>query len=151
MRVTGENADELLGGHLVIIDGSDTFATRLAVSDSSVRLQTTLVTAAAAQFQAQVAAWRGWEAGTPCYRCFVGDAFDADDCDTCAELGVLGALVGTAGQFAALMAIQSIVGFGPGAGGRVHLLDGLALAWRSLRVTKDPACRACGGAHAAYP
>jgi molybdopterin/thiamine biosynthesis adenylyltransferase len=149
-RVDHGNARQLLAGHSLIVDGSDNFATRLCVSDASTALKIPLVSAAAAQFQAQVGLWRGWEPSRPCYRCFVGDAFDADDCDTCAELGVLGALVGTAGHFAALMAIQAIVGFGQDATGSVHVLDGRSFSWRKVRVLKDPACRACGGGNAAH-
>ena len=149
-RIGNSNADEYLTGHSIIIDGSDNFATRLTVSDASVRLRLALVTAAAIQFQAQVALWRGWEAGEPCYRCFVGDAFDADDCDNCAELGVIGALVASAGHFAALLAIRQLVGWGDGVGGRLRLLDGLAAEWRTVRVPKDPNCTACGGTDAAH-
>ncbi len=82
--------------------------------------------------------------GKPCYRCFVGDAFDADDCDTCAELGVLGALTATIGNFAALIAIRAIVGIGADASGKLHLFDGQSLSWRTLNLTPDPACKACG-------
>ena len=99
---------ELLGGHDLVIDGSDNFATRLAVSDACVALGIPLLSAAAVQFQGQVGLFRS----KPCYRCFVGDAFDADDCDNCAELGVLGALTATVGSFAALLAINTIVGIG---------------------------------------
>jgi adenylyltransferase/sulfurtransferase len=139
-RVDADNADAILDGHDLIIDGTDNFATRLTVSDAAVRLGIPLISAAAQQFQGQVALFRG----KPCYRCFVGDAFDADDCDTCAELGVLGALTGTVGNYAALMAIREIVGIGPDAAGTLHLLDGLSLSWRAIRLTSDPSCRACG-------
>ena len=149
-RVDPANVQGLIAGHSLVIDGSDNFATRLSVSDASIRLRMPLVSAAAAQFQAQVGLWRGFEEGLPCYRCFVGDAFDSDDCDNCAELGVLGALVGTAGHFAALMAIQSVVGFGEDAAGHVHVLDGRSLNWRKVRVPKDPNCRACGGGNASH-
>lgn len=149
-RVDSGNAERLIAAHSLVIDGSDNFATRLAVSDASVRSRIPLVSAAAAQFQAQVGLWRGWESEKPCYRCFVGDAFDADDCDNCAELGVLGALVGTAGHFAALMAIQAVVGFGEDATGFVHVLDARSFRWRQVRVTKDPACRMCGGGNASH-
>jgi molybdopterin/thiamine biosynthesis adenylyltransferase len=84
-RLSADNAEALLQGHDLVIDGSDNFATRLIVSDALTRLEIPLVSAAAVQFQGQVALFRGWEADKPCYRCFVGDAFDADDCDTCAE------------------------------------------------------------------
>jgi adenylyltransferase/sulfurtransferase len=51
---------------------------------------------------------------------------------------------GTVGNFAALMAIRAIVGIGEDAAGAIHLLDGLRLSWRTIRVPADPECRACG-------
>ena len=142
-RIDGDNGRDLLGGHDLVLDGSDNFATRLAVNAACVSLRIPLVSAAAGQFQAQIALFRGWESGQPCYRCFVGDAFDADDSDTCAELGVLGALTGTAGHFAALIALRALLGLGDDAAGKLHLLDGLALNWRTMTLPKDPACRTC--------
>ena len=147
-RITPANAAVLLAGHDLILDGTDNFATRLLVSDSATRLAIPLLSAAAQQFQGQVALFRGHEPGRPCYRCFVGDAFDADDCDTCAELGVLGALTGTVGSFAALMAIRAIVGIAPDAAGTLHLFDGASLTWRQLRLMADPGCRTCGSVDA---
>jgi molybdopterin/thiamine biosynthesis adenylyltransferase len=139
-RIGPDNAAALLDGHHLVIDGSDNFATRLAVSDACVALGIPLLSAAAVQFQGQVGLFRG----RPCYRCFVGDAFDADDCDNCAELGVLGALTATVGSFAALLAINAIVGIGEDQAGKLHLFEGDKLAWRSITVPADAHCRACG-------
>ena len=141
-HIGAENAGELLSGHDLVIDGSDNFATRLAVSDACVALGTPLLSAAAVQFQGQVGLFRG----QPCYRCFVGDAFDSDDCDNCAELGVLGALTGTVGSFGALLAINAIVGIGDDQAGKLHLFDGEKLEWRTITIPADPGCRACGSA-----
>jgi molybdopterin/thiamine biosynthesis adenylyltransferase len=82
----------------------------------------------------------------PCYRCFVGDAVDAVDCDTCAEDGLLGAMAGWPGTFAALQAVRVLTapGMGDPLWGSLHLLDGLAPAMRTMRIAKDPECRACG-------
>jgi adenylyltransferase/sulfurtransferase len=143
-RIGAGNAAELLAGADVIVDGSDNFATRLAVSDAATALRIPLVSAAIGQFQIQVATFRGWEPERACYRCYVGDAFDAEDCDSCSELGVLGAAAGLAGTFAALEAIRAIAGFGSDAAGRLHLFDALKPAMRTLNIVKDPACRACG-------
>ena len=140
-RIDSENARELLAADLVV-DGSDNFATRLAVNDACVALGIPLVSAAAVQFQAQVGLFRS----KPCYRCFVGDAFDAEDCDNCAELGVLGALTGTAGSFAALLAINTIIGIGEDQQGQVHIFDGEKMDWRMIQIPADPGCRACGSA-----
>ena len=142
VRIDPANAQALLADHEIVIDGCDNFATRLAVSDACVALGIPLVSAAAVQFQGQVGLFRS----RPCYRCFVGDAFDADDCDTCAELGVLGALAATVGSFAALLAINKIVGVGDNQAGKVHLFDGEALSWRAINIPADPNCRACASA-----
>jgi molybdopterin/thiamine biosynthesis adenylyltransferase len=144
-RLDGANAAFLLAGADVVLDGSDTFATRLVVSDNCTALRIPLVSAAIGQFQVQVGTFRGWLPDRPCYRCFVGDAFDANDCDTCAELGVLGAMAGVAGTFAALEVIRAIAGFGPDPAGKLHIFDGLEPGMRTLRIVKDPACGSCGG------
>ena len=139
-RIDAGNAAELLAGHDLVIDGTDNFATRLVVSDTCVALGLPLLSAAAQQFQGQIALFRS----KPCYRCFVGDAFDADDCDNCAELGVLGALTATVGSFAALLAIRLITSIGTDPAGTLHLFDGLTLDWRKLTIAADPNCRTCG-------
>jgi len=142
-RLSTTNVGQLIGGHQMVLDGSDNFATRLAVSDAATRLRIPLVSAAAVQFQGQIGLYRGWEADKPCYRCFVGDAFDTDDCDTCAEQGVLGALAATVGSFGALMAIRALVGIGEDAAGSLYLFDGAALEWRKIRLPKNPGCKGC--------
>jgi adenylyltransferase/sulfurtransferase len=141
-RIDPDNAAQLLADHELVIDGSDNFATRLAVSDACVALGIPLVSAAAIQFQGQVGLFRS----KPCFRCFVGDAFDAEDCDNCAELGVLGALTATVGSFAALLAINKIVGAGENQAGKVHVFDGEKLSWRAITIPPDAGCRACGSA-----
>lgn len=138
-RIDGDNSRQLLENHDLVIDGSDNFATRLAVSDSCVALGIPLVSAAAVQFQGQVGLFQS----RPCYRCFVGDAFDAEDCDNCSELGVLGAHTASVGSFASLLAVNFIVGIGEDQAGQVHLFDGEKLNWRAIRIPADPACRAC--------
>lgn len=146
LRLDGDNAEALLGGHDVVVDGSDSFATRLAVADAAWRLHIPLVSAAIGQFHGQIGTWTGWLPDQPCYRCYVGDAFDADDCDTCAEDGVLGAMTGWMGSMAALEAIRAIVAFGESSAGKLHIIDGLTPSMRTIRMPKDPGCSTCGGA-----
>jgi len=143
-RLTRDNALKLLAGHNLVLDGSDNFATRLAVNQACVELKVPLVSAAAAQFQGQIALLRGWEEDQPCYRCFVGDAFDSDDCDSCAELGVLGALTGAVGHFGALAALRALLGIGEDSAGKLFLLDAATLNWRTMQLPKDPGCKTCG-------
>ena len=144
-RVDAANAEALIAGTAVIIDGTDNFAARLTISDAATRAQIPLVSAAIGRFQGQIGTFRGWLADAPCYRCFIGDALDPDDCDDCATQGVLGAMVGMMGSLAAMEAIRAITGFGDDPTGKLHIIDGLAPGWRTIRLPKDPGCSACSG------
>ena len=146
-RLGGENAAALLEGADLVLDGCDNFATRLAVSDTCVRLGIALTSAAIGRFQGQVANFAGHLPGESCYRCFVGDAFDAEDCDTCAADGVLGAMAGMVGAFAAMQAIRvMLIGhaqLGDPQWGRLHLFEGMVPSMRTMRIAKDPECSGC--------
>ncbi|HEX8526108.1 HesA/MoeB/ThiF family protein [Allosphingosinicella sp.] len=144
-RLTAANVGALLDGSDLVVDGSDNVATRLIVSDHCTAARIPLVSASIGQFQVQIGTFRGWEPGLPCYRCFVGDAFDSDDCDSCSEVGVLGAASGLAGSWAAMEAIRAIVPFGEDPAGKLHVFDGLTPKLRTIKLVKDPGCRACGG------
>jgi molybdopterin/thiamine biosynthesis adenylyltransferase len=151
-RIGGDNATAILEGADLVLDGCDNFATRLAVSDACVALGIPLTSAAIGRFQGQVANFAGHLPGESCYRCFVGDAFDADDCDTCAADGVLGAMAGMVGAFAAMQAIRVLLTgtatLGDPQWSRLHLIEGLTPAMRTMRIAKDPECRGCSEARA---
>ncbi|MHA6722442.1 HesA/MoeB/ThiF family protein [Sphingomonas sp. RS2018] len=143
-RLTPVNAARLVAGSDVVIDGCDNFATRLAVADACLAARIPLVSAAVAQFEGQLAVYRGWEADRPCYRCLVGGDPDRAEA-SCAEAGIIGALTGVIGSLAALEAIRAIVGFGDDPAGRLLLVDALAFRFRTIALPKDPGCRACAG------
>jgi len=139
-RLTADNAQALLAGHEVVVDGCDNFATRLAVADAALALRIPLVSAALGRFEGQLAIYRGWEADKPCYRCFVGDDPDRPEV-SCADQGVLGALTGVVGSLAAMEAMRLLTGFGEDMAGKLLLIDALALRFRTLALPKDPGCR----------
>ncbi|TVV74049.1 HesA/MoeB/ThiF family protein [Sphingomonas solaris] len=140
LRLDATNVAGLLAGHDAIVDGCDNFATRLAVADAALALRIPLVSAAVGPFEGQLAVYRGWEAGRPCYRCFVGDDPDRAEA-TCADQGVLGALTGVVGSLAALEALRAIVPFGEDSAGKLLLIDALSLRFRTVKLPKDPGCR----------
>ena len=147
-RLSAETAPTLLEGADLVLDGTDNFATRLAVSDACVQAGVPLLAAAVGRFQGQVGAFAGHLADHACYRCFVGDAFDAEDCDSCADDGMLGAMAGWAGTFAALQAVRVLLAplggaFADPQWGRLHILDGLKPAMRTITIARDPGCRGC--------
>ena len=142
-RLDAGNAAALLANHDVVADGSDSFATRLAIADAALGLCIPLVSAAVGPFEGQLATFRGWEPDRPCYRCFVGAAPDRSAA-SCADQGILGAVAGVLGSLQALEVIREITGFAPTLAGRMLLFDALGMRMRTIVLAKDPACPACG-------
>ena len=141
-RIDAENAALMLREADVVLDGCDSFATRLAVADTARRLRIPLVSAAVGPFEGQLATYRGWEEGQPCYRCLVGNPEDAPE-RNCAEIGVIGALTGMMGSMAALEVIRALVPFGASMAGKLMIADLLSMRFRTVSIAKDPACPGC--------
>ena len=142
LRLDADNVDALLAGHDLIIDGCDSFTTRLLVADSALAAGVPLISGAVGPFDGQVAVFKGHDPALPCYRCFVGSPEDQPD-RNCAAVGVLGALTGVIGSLMAMEAIRELSGFSPSSAGRITLFDAMAGRFRTLSLPKDPACPAC--------
>jgi adenylyltransferase/sulfurtransferase len=142
LRLEAENVDALLAGHDLIIDGCDSFTTRLLVADAALAAGVPLVSGAVGPFDGQVAVFKGYDPALPCYRCFVGNPDDQPE-RNCAAVGVLGALTGVIGSLMAMEAIRELSGFSPSSAGRITLFDAMAGRFRSITLPKDPACSAC--------
>lgn len=139
-RLTAQNAQDLLVGHDIILDGVDDFASRYAINDAALALGIPLVSGALGRFDGQVSAFRSDRKG-PCYRCLVPDI--PPDAETCAQVGVVGALAGIMGSMMALETIKLITGAGEPLCGKVWIFDGLRAQARTISLPRDPACKAC--------
>jgi len=53
-------------------------------------------------------------------------------------------LVGIIGCMQAAEAIKILLNIGKTLNGRLMLLDGLTMEWRSIKLNKDPECAICG-------
>ncbi len=141
-RFNASTAQRLIAGADVVLDGSDNFETRLAVADHALSAKIPLVSASVAQFEGQLAVYRGWEPDKPCYRCLVGSDPDRPEA-SCSERGVLGAVAGVLGSLGAMEAIRAVTGFGDDSAGKLLLIEALSLRFRTVKLPKDPGCRAC--------
>ena len=141
-RLTAANADLLIGGYDLVLDGSDTFPTRYAVNDASVRTGTPNIFASVSRFSGQASVF-GTETG-PCYRCLFPEPPPPDLIPNCEEGGVLGVVPSLLGMIQAAEAIKWILGIGTSLVGRLLLVDVLTMEFREIAVEKDPGCPACG-------
>lgn len=135
------NAERLLNGADLILDGCDNFQTRFAVNAASRRLGIPLISGAVGRWDGQVALFNA-SPDAPCYRCWVPDV--PPDAETCARVGIVGALVGVVGSMMALEAIKHVCGAGETLDGRIWLFDGLSMDSRTVTLPRDPACPVCG-------
>ena len=142
VRLSSENALEILADYDIVVDGTDNFATRYLVNDACVILGKPNVYGSIFRFDGQVTVFDATRG--PCYRCLYPAPPPPGLVPSCAEGGVLGVLPGIIGTLQALETVKLIVGQGDPLIGRLVLFDALQLKFRELKLKKDPACPVCG-------
>ena len=142
LRLTSENALEILADYDVVLDGADNFPTRYLVNDACVFLGLPHVWGSIYRFDGQVSVW--FAGYGPCYRCVFPDPPPPDAVPSCATGGVLGVLCAAVGSVQVAEAVKLIVGQGEPLVGRLLVHDALRQTWDSLTVRADPECPVCG-------
>lgn len=127
----------------VVIDCSDNFATRYALNRVCFALKKPLVSGAAVNFEGQITVFDFRHENSPCYHCLFPDT-GSDQEMRCAENGVFAPLVGMIGTTQAAEALKLILNIGESLQGRLLLLDALNMEWRTIKLSRDPACAVCG-------
>jgi rhodanese-related sulfurtransferase len=139
--LTRDNARGIVGDYDVILDGTDTFATRYLVNDACVLEQKPYVHASVHRFEGQLAVFGAPDG--PCYRCVHPDPPPAGSVPSCAEGGVLGVLPGLLGTMQATEALKLLLGIGMPMIGRLLVVDALAMRFHEVGIDRDPACAWC--------
>lgn len=102
-----DNAEELLGGFDVIVDGTDNFMTRYLINDVAVKHGIPWVYGGAVSSRGMFASIIPGK--TPCFRCLFPEV-PAGQGETCDTVGVLSPLTDIVGSFEAMEAIKLLVG-----------------------------------------
>jgi adenylyltransferase/sulfurtransferase len=141
-RLEGERLAGLIALADVVLDCCDNFATRHAVNRACVQYRKPLVSGAAVRFDGQVSVFDLRRGGAPCYNCLFPEDTEAEE-TRCAVMGVFAPLTGIIGTMQAAEALKLLCAAGDTLDGRLLLLDCLRMEWRSVRLSKDPACKVC--------
>ena len=115
LRLTVENALEIIKSFDIIIDGTDNFSTRYMINDACVLLDKPLVYGAISQFEGQVTIFNCQQENNNMpvnYRDLFSHPPKEDEVLNCAEAGVLGVLPGIIGTMMANETIKLITGIG---------------------------------------
>lgn len=136
MRLTADNAANLIKGHTLALDGSDNFTTRYVIADTCAAAKIPLITAAVNRFDGSITTLKPWEDNNPSYRDLFPNQPANDALPTCSEVGVMGAITGLLGTMQALEAIKEITGAGEGLVGRFLMIDGLSMRMETIRYKR---------------
>jgi len=140
-RFLPDNAETLLAGHDLVIDGTDNLASKFLVADAARLARIPAV-------HGGVVRWTGWALASaasqgPCMRCVFED-LPAGRVETCAGAGVVGPVVGVVSALSAALVVD-LLAHADVAAGRLYSYDALGRGLRQTRVRARSGCPLCDG------
>lgn len=141
-RLKPDNAESLLAGHQLVIEGSDDLETKFLVSDCAVRCKVPAIIGGVVRWSGQL--MTVWPPGaSACYRCLFEEPPPPGSALTCQQAGVLGPACGLVGGLMATEALLALRGT-PELAGALLTVDLLGWRLRRVPIGRRPDCPACG-------
>ncbi len=136
------NADELLGGAAVILDGTDNFETRMLINDFAVREGVPWIYGAAVSSYG--IAMPVLPGDSACFRCVYPEAPSGAQ-PTCETAGVLGPVTSVIASIQAMEAIKILAGKSSDVRRKIFTADLWTGPMREIGMPpRDPECQTCG-------
>ena len=142
LRLTEENAGDILSFYDFIIDATDNFETRFLVNDTCVRLGKPFSHAGIVGTHGQAMTVVPGEG--PCFRCIFEDVPPPGEVETTDEAGILGSVAGVMGSIQATEAVKYLLNMGNLLVGRLLTWDALAMRFREITLPPGMRCGVCG-------
>jgi molybdopterin/thiamine biosynthesis adenylyltransferase len=142
--LTPRNAEDLLSGQDLILDGTDNFETRFLLNDASVKLSVAWIYAAVVGSYGVTMTIR--PGATACLACLMeseGGKQPPSAEETCDTVGVLASAAGVVASIEAAEATKLIVKADEQAEARLVSFDVWNGEYHSVRVRRNPECRVC--------
>ena len=134
-RLSPDNAQEILAGWDIVIDGTDNIPTRYLVDDICKINQIPWIYGSIYRFEGQASVFN-FEGG-PCYRDLFPEPPPSNAIPSCAEGGVFGVLPGVIGSIQATEAIKIIINKGQSLSGKLLIYDAESMTFKSLTYSKN--------------
>ncbi|MGO9244209.1 MAG: molybdopterin-synthase adenylyltransferase MoeB [Verrucomicrobiia bacterium] len=143
VKITSDNALDIIKDYDLVIDGTDNFPTRYLVNDACVMLKKPNVYGSIFRWEGMASVFAP-HLGGPCYRCWYPEPPPPGLVPSCAEGGVLGVICGIIGNIQANEAVKLIIGKGKPLMGRLLRFDAMDMSFREYKIPRDPNCPVCG-------
>lgn len=139
--LTSGNAEELLAGFPLILDGTDNFETRFLVNDFAVKTGTPWIYAAAvASYGLSFTILPGQ---TACLACLMDSSLGGGLEETCDTIGVLGPIVNLIASVEVAEAMKILSGRHSALHGRLFSCDVWTARFQSIHPERNPQCTVC--------
>jgi molybdopterin/thiamine biosynthesis adenylyltransferase len=136
------NAEALLGGVDLLLDGTDNFETRYLINDVAVKASRPWIYAAGVTSYGLTMTIR--PGATACLACLLESGTAAQGLEeTCDTIGVLGPIVNLVASLEAAEALKLLSGHPEALHGRLLSCDVWTGRMQSISVARNPECRAC--------
>ena len=134
-RLSPDNAQEILTGWDIVIDGTDNIPTRYLIDDICKLSGIPWVYGSIYRFEGQVSLFN--YQGGPCYRDLFPEPPPSNSIPSCEEGGVFGVLPGVIGSIQATEAIKIILSKGQSLSGKLLIYDAELMTFKSLTYSMN--------------
>jgi adenylyltransferase/sulfurtransferase len=138
-KIDISNINKIAKKYDLIIDGTDSFKTKLLISDYCYKNKKILICGAISKFDGHVFVFNFKKKNSPCLRCFMPDIPSTDILD-CQSEGVLSTLAGMVGVIMTNETIREILNFENSLCGNILIVNAENLLIKKIKLNKNKNC-----------
>ena len=137
-KITKKNIGSIAKNYEIILDGTDSFKSKLEINDYCKKNNKILILGAISKFIGQlfVFNFKDKKQNSPCLRCFMPEAPSNDDSD-CQAHGIIGTIAGVIGTLMSNEAIKEILSFKESLCGKILIVDLEKTIFRLINLRKN--------------
>ena len=137
-KITKKNIGSIAKNYEIILDGTDSFKSKLEINDYCKKNNKILILGAISKFIGQlfVFNFKDKKQNSPCLRCFMPEAPSNDDSD-CQAHGIIGTIAGVIGTLMSNEAIKEILSFKESLCGKILIIDLEKTIFRLISLKKN--------------
>jgi adenylyltransferase/sulfurtransferase len=138
-KIDSNNINKIAKQYDLIIDGTDSFKTKLLINDYCYKNKKILICGAISKFDGHVFVFNFKKKNSPCLRCFMPDVPNADMLD-CQSEGVLSTLAGMVGVIMTNEIIREILNFENSLCGNILIINAENFLIKKIKLNKNKNC-----------